>query len=265
MKLKECKSKEEKLQELKARAKAKGDNIKGFHNLFLAIYEKFDFNDREALRRTSEAINHGISYFTLRDETLKEKIKILKYKKYLIESLIPLIGKELNKVNTFDDLLSYVFTGDFMEMSKDVISFICKSESEETEEQKANEESITGESSKVTIEAEIKSDKPKTESKRSEAQKMSDIKYHSSAKGKATNKKYRESEKGRATITNYLQSEAGKKARAKANKKYSESEAGKEATAKAYNKYKNSEKGKEARRRAIKAYRERQKANKENI
>ena len=245
MKLKECKSKEEKLQELKARAKAKGDNIKGFHNLFLAIYEKFDFDDREALRRTSEAITHGISYFTLRDETLKEKIKILKYKKYLIESLIPLIGKELNKVNNFDDLLFYVHTGDFEEMSKDVISFICKSE-EETEEQKANEES-KGESSKATVEtveAEIKSDnKPKTESQR----------------------KYRESEKGKATRANYLQSEAGKQAREKANRKYRESEAGKEATAKAYNKYKDSEKGKEARRRAIKAYRERQKMNKGNI
>ena len=55
MKLKECKSKEEKLQELKARAKAKGDNIKGFHDLFFAIYEKFDFTEKEALRRTSEA------------------------------------------------------------------------------------------------------------------------------------------------------------------------------------------------------------------
>ena len=244
MKLKECKSKEEKLQELKARAKAKGDNIKGFHDLFFAIYEKFDFTEKEALRRTSEAINHGISYFTLRDETLKEKIKILKYKKYLIESLIPLIGKELNKVNNFDDLLFYVHTGDFIEMSKDVLSFICKSE---TEEQKANEESkeesITGESSKATVEAEIKSDKPKTESQR----------------------KYRESEKGKATRANYLQSEAGKQAREKANRKYRESEAGKEATAKAYNKYKNSEKGKEARRRAIKAYRERQKINKGNI
>lgn len=260
MKLKECKSKEEKLQELKARAKAKGDNIKGFHDLFLAIYEKFDFDDREALRRTSEAINHGISYFTLRDETLKEKIKILKYKKYLIESLIPLIGKELNKVNNFDDLLFYVHTGDFMEMSKDVLSFICKSE---TEEQKANVES--SEALATVGNAEIKSDKPKTESKRSEAQKMSDIKYHSSAKGKATNKKYRESDRGKATITKYLQSEAGKKARAKANKNYSESDRGKEILRKAYNKYKNSEKGKEARRRAIKAYRERQKANKENI
>lgn len=260
MKLKECKSKEEKLQELKVRAKAKGDNIKGFHDLFLAIYEKFDFDDREALRRTSEAINHGISYFTLRDETLKEKIKILKYKKYLIESLIPLIGKELNKVNNFDDLLFYVHTGDFMEMSKDVLSFICKSE---TEEQKANVES--SEALATVGNAEIKSDKPKTESKRSEAQKMSDIKYHSSAKGKATNKKYRESDRGKATITKYLQSEAGKKARAKANKNYSESDRGKEILRKAYNKYKNSEKGKEARRRAIKAYRERQKANKENI
>lgn len=239
MKLKECKSKEEKLQELKARAKAKGDNIKGFHDLFFAIYEKFDFTEKEALRKTSEAITHGISYFTLRDETLKEKIKILKYKKYLIESLIPLIGKELNKVNNFDDLLFYVHTGDFMEMSKDVLSFICKSETEEQ--------------------------KPKTESKRSEAQRKADDKYNSSAKGKATNKKYRESEKGKQTITNYLQSEAGRKARAKANKNYSESDRGKEILRKAYNKYKNSEKGKEARRRAIKAYRERQKANKENI
>lgn len=262
MKLKECKSKEEKLQELKARAKAKGDNIKGFHNLFFAIYEKFDFTEKEALRKTSEAINHGISYFTLRDETLKEKIKILKNQKYFIESVIPLIGNQLKKVNNFDDLLSYVFTGDFEEMSKDVISFICKSE--ETEEQKANEES-KGESSKATVEtveAEIKSDKPKT---RSEAQKKADEKYNESVKGKSANKKYRESDRGKQTITNYLQSEAGKRARAKANKKYSESEAGKEATAKAYNKYLQSDKGKQARLKAVKAYRERQKINKGNI
>jgi hypothetical protein len=263
MKLKECKSKEEKLQELKARAKAKGDNIKGFHNLFLAIYEKFDFDDREALRKTSEAITHGISYFTLRDETLKEKIKILKNQKYFIESVIPLIGNQLKKVNNFDDLLSYVFTGDFMEMSKDVISFICKSE-EETEEQKANEESITGESSKATVEAEaeIKSDKPKT---RSEAKKQADKKYRESDRGKTTNKKYRESEKGRATRANYLQSEAGKQARAKANRKYRESEKGQQTQKQAYNKYLQSDKGKQARLKAVKAYRERQKINKGNI
>lgn len=260
-----CKSKEEKLQELKARAKAKGDNVKGFHNLFFAIYEKFDFTEKEALRKTSEAINHGISYFTLKDETLKEKIKILKNQKYFIESVIPLIGNQLKKVNNFDDLLSYVFTGDFEEMSKEVSSFICKEQAEPMPAP-ANAEfegkSITGESSKATVEAEIKSDKPKT---RSEAQKKADEKYNESVKGKSANKKYRESDRGKQTITSYLQSEAGKKARAKANKKYSESEAGKEATAKAYNKYKDSEKGKEARRRAIKAYRERQKANKENI
>lgn len=264
MKLKECKSKEEKLQELKARAKAKGDNIKGFHNLFFAIYEKFDFTEKEALRKTSEAINHGISYFTLKDETLKEKIKILKNQKYFIESVIPLIGNQLKKVNNFDDLLSYVFTGDFMEMSKDVISFICREKTEETEEQKANEES-KGESSKAiveTVEAEIKSDKPKT---RSEAKKQADKKYRESDRGKTTNKKYRESDRGRATRANYLQSEAGKQARAKANRKYRESEKGQQTQKQAYNKYLQSDKGKQARLKAVKAYRERQKINKGNI
>lgn len=233
--------KAERLKVLKARAKAKENNVKGFHDLFLRIYEKFFDDDKEALRKTSEAINHGIDYFTLRDETLKEKIKILKNKKYFIESVIPLISNQLNKVKTFDDLLSYVHTGDFMEMSKEVISFIC---SEETEEQKANEESkeesiITGESSKplVTVDTEIKSDKPKTESQR----------------------KYRESEKGKATRANYLQSEAGKQAREKANRKYRESEKGQQSQKQAYNKYKDSEKGKQARLKAVRAYRERQK------
>ena len=34
--------KAERLKVLRERAKAKGDNVKGFHDLFLAIYEQFD-------------------------------------------------------------------------------------------------------------------------------------------------------------------------------------------------------------------------------
>lgn len=250
--------KAERLKVLRERAKAKKDKegTKGFHSLFLAIYEKFFDDDREALRKTTEAINHGKEEF----KRINNINLDFKANNYLQESIISLISKQLNKVNSFDDLLFYVHTGDFMEMSKDVLSFICKSE---TEEQKANVES--SEALATVGNAEIKSDKPKTESKRSESQKRADEKYNSSVKGKATNKKYRESEKGKQTITNYLRSEAGKKARAKANKNYSESDRGKEATSKAYNKYMLSEKGKEARRKAIKAYRERQKMNKDNI
>lgn len=246
--------KAERLKVLRERAKAKKDKegTKGFHSLFLAIYEKFFDDDREALRKTTEAINHGKEEF----KRINNNITLdLKANNYLQESIISLVSKQLNKVNSFDDLLFYIYTGDFMEMSEDVLSFICKSE---TEEQKANAESAIANETLATVDNEIKS-------KRSESQKRADEKYNSSVKGKATNKKYRESEKGKQTITNYLQSEAGKKARAKANKNYSESDRGKEATSKAYNKYMLSEKGKEARRKAIKAYRERQKMNKDNI
>lgn len=247
--------KAERLKVLRERAKAKKDKegTKGFHSLFLAIYEKFFDDDREALRKTTEAINHGKEEFKRINNNI---ILDLKANNYLQESIISLVSKQLNKVNSFDDLLFYIYTGDFMEMSEDVLSFTCKES--ETEEQKANAESAIANETLATVDNEIKS-------KRSESQKRADEKYNSSVKGKATNKKYRESEKGKQTITNYLQSEAGKKARVKANKNYSESDRGKEATSKAYNKYMLSEKGKEARRRAIKAYRERQKMNKDNI
>lgn len=246
--------KAERLKVLRERAKAKKDKegTKGFHSLFLAIYEKFFDDDREARRKTTEAINHGKEEF----KRINNINLDFKANNYLQESIISLVSKQLKKVNSFDDLLFYIYTGDFMEMSEDVLSFTCKES--ETEEQKANAESAIANETLATVDNEIKS-------KRSESQKRADEKYNSSVKGKATNKKYRESEKGKQTITNYLQSEAGKKARAKANKNYSESDRGKEATSKAYNKYMLSEKGKEARRRAIKAYRERQKMNKDNI
>lgn len=258
----ESKPQNEELNKLKAIIEKNRDKekAKGFYSLCLLICEKFNFKAREAVNKTIEAINHGISYFTLKDETLKEKIiKDSESQKYLTENLIPLISKQINKVNNFDDLLAYVFTGDFEEMSKDVISFICR---EKTEEQKANEESkeesITGESSKPLATVD---NKPQ----RSESQKRADEKYNSSDKGKESQRKYRESEKGKAIRANYLKSEQGKQAREKANRKYRESEKGQQSQKQAYNKYKDSEKGKQARLKAVRAYRERQKEQKQNM
>lgn len=250
--------KAERLKVLRERAKAKKDKegTKGLHSLFLAIYEKFFDDDREAFKKTTEAINHGKEEFKRINNNI---ILDSKANDYLQESIISLVNKQLNKVNSFDDLLFYIYTGDFEEMSKDVISFICR---EKTEEQKANEESkeelITGESSKPLATVD---NKPQ----RSEAQKQADRKYNESEKGKEANRKYRESEKGKAIRANYLKSEQGKQAREKANRKYRESEKGQQSQKQAYNKYKDSEKGKQARLKAVRAYRERQKEQKQNM
>ena len=232
----ESKQANKELNKLKARIEKNRDKekAKGFYSLCLLICEKFNFKEKEAVNKTIEVIEHGMVYFTLRNEELKKIIiKDLESQKYLTENLIPLIKKQLKKVNTFDDLFNYVHTGDFLEMKKNVSSFICKSES------------------KATVD-----NKPQ----RSESQKQADKKYNKSEKGKQASKKYRDSEKGRETIMKYRESEAGKEAKAKANKKYRDSEKGQEQQKQAYNKYKDSEKGKQARREAVRKYRERQKA-----
>ena len=233
----ESKPQNEELNKLKAIIEKNRDKekAKGFYSLCLLICEKFNFKARKAVNKTTDVIEHGMVYFTLRNEELKKIIiKDSKSQTYLTEKLIPLIEKQLKKVNSFDDLLNYVHTGDFLEMKKNVSSFICKSES-----------------SKVTVD-----NKPQ----RSEAQKQADRKYNESEKGKEASKKYRESEKGKATRANYLKSENGKQAIEKANRKYRESEQGQQSQKQAYNKYMESEKGKQARLRAVRAYRERQKA-----
>ena len=235
----ELKPQNEELNKLKARIEKNRDKekAKGFYSLCLLICEKFNFKEKEAENKTTDVIEHGMVYFTLRNEELKKIIiKDLESQKYLTENLILLIEKQLNKVNTFDDLFNYVHTGDFLEMKKNVSSFICKSESSKP---------------LATVD-----NKPQ----RSEAQKRADKKYNESDKGKEANRKYRESEKGKATRANYLKSEQGKQAREKANRKYRESEKGQQSQKQAYNKYLQSEKGKEARLKAVKAYRERQKA-----
>lgn len=85
--------------------------------------------------------------------------------------------------------------------------------------------------------------------KRTNAQKMSDIKYNNSIKGKEAKAKYRHSDKGKATLR-------------KANKKYRESEKGKQATHSAYYKYMLSDKGKQARQKAIENFKERRRPGK---
>lgn len=246
----ESKPQNEELNKLKARIERNRDKekAKGFYSLCLLICEKFNFKEKEAVNKTIDVIEHGMVYYTLKNEELKKIIiKDSESQKYLTENLIPLIEKQLKKVNSFDDLLNYVHTGDFLEMKKNVSSFICKS---------ANAESSKTLPTVGNIE--IKSDKTKTQ--RSEAQKQADRKYNESEKGKEANRKYRESEKGKTTRANYLKSENGKQAREKANRKYRESEQGQQSQKQAYNKYLQSEKGKEARLKAVKAYRERQKA-----
>lgn len=241
----ESKPQNEELNKLKAIIEKNRDKekAKGFYSLCLLICEKFNFKARKAVNKTTDVIEHGMVYFTLRNEELKKIIiKDSKSQTYLTEKLIPLIEKQLKKVNSFDDLLNYVHTGDFLEMKKNVSSFICKSESLKP--------LATVDNAKIKAEATI----------RSQAQKQADRKYNESEKGKEASKKYRESEKGKATRANYLKSENGKQAREKANRKYRESEQGQQSQKQAYNKYMESEKGKQARLRAVRAYRERQKA-----
>ena len=235
--------KAERLKVLRERAKTKKEKegARGFHNLFLAIYEKFFDDDREALRKTTEAITHGKREF----ERINNNITLdLKANDYLQESIISLISNQLKKVNNFDDLLFYIYTGDFEEMSKDVISFIGKEQAEPMPAP-AN-----------VGNAEIKLDKPKT---RSKAQKKADEKYSKSDKFKAVSKKYRESEKGRLTIETYRHSDRGRQIISESNKRYAQTDHGKQMKTQAYLKYSQSEKGKQARLKAVRAYRERQK------
>ena len=253
--------KAERLKVLRERAKAKKEKegARGFHNLFLAIYEKFLDDDREALRKTTEAITHGKREF----ERINNNITLdLKANDYLQESIISLISKQINKANTFDDLLFYIYTNNFEEMSKDVISFIGKEQAEPMPapaNAEFEEKSITSESeplATVVGNGEIKLDKPKT---RSEAQKKADEKYSKSDKFKAVSKKYRESEKGRLKKKTYRHSGRGRQIISESNKRYAQTDHGKQMKTQAYLKYSQSEKGKQARLKAVRAYRKRQK------
>jgi hypothetical protein len=146
-------------------------------------------------------------------ETFKQKVKsdiTFKCRNYLIEKIISILTNKLESNYSLDNI--YLTCKDFEELIKDY---------------KATNGII----------------------KRTNAQKMSDIKYNNSIKGKEAKAKYRHSDKGKATLR-------------KANKKYRESEKGKQATHSAYYKYMLSEKGRQARQKAIENFKERRRQSK---
>ena len=146
-------------------------------------------------------------------ETFKQKVKsdiTFKYRNYVIEKIISVLTNKLESNFSLDNI--YLTCKEFEELIKDY---------------KATNDRI----------------------KRSEAQKMSDIKYNNSIKGKEAKAKYRHSE-------------AGKEALRKANKTYKQTEKGRQATHSAYYKYMLSEKGRQARKKAIENFKERRRQSK---
>lgn len=143
-------------------------------------------------------------------ETFKQKVKsdiTFKYRNYLIEKIISILTNKLES-----------------NFSLDNIYFTCKDFEELIKDYKATNGII----------------------KRTNAQKMSDIKYNNSIRGKEAKAKYRHSDKGKEALR-------------KANKKYKQTEKGKQATHSAYYKYMLSEKGRQTRQKAIENFKERRK------
>ena len=201
-----------------------------FHALCLLLCERFKFTDKQAEKKAHEIIQLGINQFQTENQNI---ILDLKLKNHLIESLISLIVDRLNgDVDSIEDLKIYIYTRDFEEMTEAVLG------------SKKELETITP---------------AKTESKRSNAQKQADRKYHSSAKGRTSYNKYIHSVKGMESLTKYRQSEKGKLTIGKAVKKYQQTAKGKEAVNRAIIKYSQSDRGREKRREAVRAYRQRQK------
>ena len=200
-----------------------------FHTLKFLLCERFKFTEKQSEKQAHEIIQLGINQFEIENQNI---ILDLKLKNHLIESLISLIVDRLNgDVDSIEDLKIYIYTRDFEEMTEAVLG------------SKKELETITP---------------AKTESKRSNAQKQADRKYHSSIKGRATYFKYIHSVKGMESLTKYRQSEKGKLTISKAITKYQKTTKGREAIARAIKKYSQSDRGREKRREAVKAYRQRQ-------
>ena len=202
-----------------------------FHTLCLLLCERFAFTDKQAEKKAHEIIQFGINQFQTENQNIILDIKL---KKYLIESLISVVINKLNKeiMDSFEDLQIYIYTRDFEKMTEAVLGSTKK---------------------------ELETIPPaKTESKRSNAQKQADRKYHSSAKGRASYYKYIHSVKGMESLDRYRKSEKGKLTISKAITKYQKTAKGKEAVNRAIIKYSQSDRGREKRREAVRAYRQRQ-------
>ena len=208
-----------------------------FHTLCLLLCQRFAFTEKQSEKKANEVIQLGINQFKTENKDIKLN---LNERKYLIDSLISLVVDRLNKeqMDSFEDLQIYIYTRDFEQMTASVIGSINQNQKEELE----------------TIPP------AKTESsKRSNAQRKADNKYHSSVKGRATYLKYIHSVKGMESLERYRKSAKGKETIGRAITKYQKTTKGKEAIARAIKKYSQSDRGREKRREAVRAYRQRQK------
>jgi hypothetical protein len=203
-----------------------------FHALCLLLCERFKFTDKQAEKRANEIIQLGINQFQTENQNI---ILDLRLRRHLIEGILSLVINKLNKeiMDSFEDLQIYIYTRDFEEMTEAVLGS-TKKELETIPPAKAES------------------------SKRSNAQKQADRKYHSSIKGRATYLKYIHSEKGQTALAKYRKSDRGKETIARAIAKYQSSAKGKEAIARAIKKYSETDRGREKRREAVRAYRQRQ-------
>ena len=206
-----------------------------FHTLKLLLCERFKFTEKQSEKQAHEIIQLGINQFEIENQNI---ILDLELKKHLIESLISLVVDRLNNngdVDSIEDLKIYIYTRDFEEMTEAVLGSIQSKKELETIPPAKTESS-----------------------KRSNAQRKADNKYHSSIKGRATYFKYIHSVKGMESLTKYRQSEKGKETIGRAITKYQKTTKGKEAVNRAIIKYSQSDRGREKRREAVRAYRQRQ-------
>lgn len=206
-----------------------------FHTLCLLLSERFAFTEKQSEKKANEVIQLGINQFKTENKDIKLN---LKEQKYLIDSLISLVVDRLNKeqMDGFNDLQIYIYTKDFEKMTASVIGSIQSKKELETIPPAKTESS-----------------------KRSNAQRKADNKYHSSIKGRATYFKYIHSIKGMESLERYRKSAKGKETIGRAITKYQKTTKGREAIARAIKKYSETDQGREKRREAVRAYRQRQK------
>lgn len=205
-----------------------------FHTLCLLLCDRFAFTEKQSEKKANEVIQLGINQFRIENQNI---ILDFKLRKRLIDSLISLVISKLNgDVESFEDLQIYIYTRDFEEMTSSVIGSIQSKKELETIPPAKTESS-----------------------KRSNAQRKADNKYHSSIKGRATFFKYINSVKGMESLERYRKSAKGKETIGRAITKYQKTTKGREAIARAIKKYSQSDRGREKRREAVRRYRERQK------
>lgn len=203
-----------------------------FHTLCLLLCQRFNLTEKQSEKRANEILQLGINQFKIENQNV---ILDFKLKKCLIDSLISLVIDRLNgDVDGFNDLQIYIYTKDFEKMTEAVLGSTKK---------------------------ELETISPaKTESsKRSNAQRKADNKYHSSIKGRASYNKYIHSVKGMESLERYRKSAKGKETIGRAITKYQKTTKGRKAIARAIKKYSETDRGRERRKEAVRRFRERQK------